>query len=300
MAMTNPVGRVNYEPNSWTGADRGPREDPAGGFTTFPAVEQGTKERVRSDRFADHYSQARQFFVSQTPVEQAHIVDAFVFELSKCEEVGIRTRMVANLRNVDDDFARRIADGLGLDELPDAAPAAREPVADLPPSDALSIARNGPESFAGRKIGLLVTDGTDATMLKALRKAATDEGATVELVAPKIGGVVTSDGQRTPAQQQIDGGPSVLYDAVAVLASAEGAAALSDDASTKDFITDAHAHCKYIGYAPSARPLLEAAGVAEKLDDGYFALDGRSAIKPFIAACRTLRHWERTPGVDQT
>ena len=48
----------------------------------------GTKQRVRSERFADHYSQARQFFISQTPIEQTHIVDAFVFELSKCEQPG--------------------------------------------------------------------------------------------------------------------------------------------------------------------------------------------------------------------
>ena len=102
MAMTNPVGRVNYEPNSWS--TPGPREDPAGGFRSFPEPVGGVKQRVRSERFADHYSQARQFYVSQTPVEQAHIVDAFVFELSKCEQPGIRARMVANLRNVDEDL----------------------------------------------------------------------------------------------------------------------------------------------------------------------------------------------------
>ena len=83
---------------------------------------------MRSEKFADHYSQARQFYVSQTPVEQAHIVDAFVFELSKCEQPGIRARMVANLRNVDDDFARRVADGLRLDPLP-------EPSRPGPPAD---------------------------------------------------------------------------------------------------------------------------------------------------------------------
>ena len=66
MAMTNPVGRINYEPNSATGDMRGPREDPVGGYTTFPAAEQGAKQRVRSERFADHYSQARQFLISQT------------------------------------------------------------------------------------------------------------------------------------------------------------------------------------------------------------------------------------------
>ena len=220
MAMHNPVGRVNYEPNSWSGDGAGPREDPAGGFRSFDEPIEGTKARVRSERFADHYSQARQFYVSQTPVEQTHIVDAFVFELSKCEQPGIRARMVANLRNVDDDFARRVAAGLRLDPLPEPSVPARPPITDLPPSPALSIVANGPDSFAGRKIGALITDGTDAALLASLREAATAEGALVELVAPQIGGVVTSDGELVPAHQKIDGGPSVLYDAVVILATA--------------------------------------------------------------------------------
>ncbi|MEJ7722502.1 MAG: catalase-related domain-containing protein [Ilumatobacteraceae bacterium] len=116
--MTNPVGRINYEPNSASGDERGPREDPAGGFTTFPAREAGAAERVRSETFADHYSQARQFLISQTENEQAHIVGGFVFELSKVENLDIRVRMVANLRNVDEAFATRIAEGLGLDDVP--------------------------------------------------------------------------------------------------------------------------------------------------------------------------------------
>ncbi len=300
MAMTNPVGRVNYEPNSWTGDAAGPREDPAGGYTSFPQPVEGTTQRVRSDRFADHFSQARQFYVSQTPIEQDHIADAFVFELSKCEQPGIRARMVANLRNVDEDLARRIADGLRLATYPDPTPPARPPITDLPASPALSIVRNGPPSFAGRKLGVLITDGTDATLLTALRRAAAAEGALVELVAPQVGGAVLSDGALLPAHQQIDGGPSVLYDAVVILASPEGAALLAEDATAKDFVTDAHAHCKFVGYHPAAQPLLEAAGVAEHVDDGYVEIARRAAVADFIARCRALRYWARASSVDQT
>jgi len=121
MAITNPTGRANYEPNSWSDPDRGPREDPVTGFTTFPEeVPGGAKRRARPELFADHYSQARQFYVSQMPIEQQHIVNGFVFELSKVERPDIRARMVANLRNVDEGFALLVADGLGLD-LPSAA-----------------------------------------------------------------------------------------------------------------------------------------------------------------------------------
>ena len=265
-----------------------------------PQPVEGAKQRVRSERFADHYSQARQFLLSQTPVEQTHIVDAFVFELSKCEQPGIRSRMVANLRNVDEDFARRVAEGLRLDPLPAASAPARPPIADLPPSPALSIIANGPESFAGRKLGVLVTDGTDAAILDALNKAASGEGAVVELIAPQIGGALLSDGKLVPADQKIDGGPSVLYDAVVILASAEGAAQLAANPAAKDFVTDAHAHAKFVAYHPAARPLLEAAGVATELDDGYHgarAAGRRSPVPralPSAALLATHRRVGRT------
>jgi catalase len=296
MAFTNPVGRVNYEPNSWNGDGGGPREDPQQGYTTFPAEEAGAKRRLRSETFADHYSQARQFLVSQTRGEQDHIVNGFVFELSKCERLDIRERMVANLRNVDEDLAQQIADGLGLAELPPASPAAQPPITDLPESPALSIVRNGPDRFTGRKVGALVTDGTDGATLDALAEALAAEGALLELVAPAIGGITTSAGGHLDADQNVDGGPSVLYDAVAVLPSADGAAVLASNAAAKDFVTDAHSHCKFIAYNEAATTLFDAAGLTDLVDDGYLALDNGDATK-FVETCRTLRFWDREPTV---
>ena len=86
---------------------------------------------MRSETFADHYSQARQFYVSQTPVEQQHIVDAFVFELSKVERPDIRARMVANLRTSTTTSATAVADGLGLEDAADPSVPARTPITDL-------------------------------------------------------------------------------------------------------------------------------------------------------------------------
>ncbi len=293
MAMTNPTGRVNYEPNSWDGDAGGPREDPDRGFTTFPAEEAGAKRRLRPESFADHYSQARQFYVSQTPVEQDHIRDAFVFELSKVQRPEIRERLVASLRNVDDDLARGVADGLGLERLPRATSPARKPIGDLPPSPALSILANPPDTFAGRKLGVLVSDGADANILAALRAAAADEEANVELVAPAIGGIDASDGERHPADQKIDGGPSVLYDAVVLLVSEAGAAKLAGDPAARDFVTDAFAHCKLIGYVDAARALFDATGLSAMIDDGFVLLDSADDAPGFIERCRALRHWDR-------
>jgi catalase len=110
MAVQNPKGRVNYEPNS-RGSAGGPREDPTVGFRSFPAEETGGRVRVRPESFADHHSQARQFYISQTKVEQTHIAAALVFELSKVEEPAIRERVVSHLPNIDPGLAEQVAAG---------------------------------------------------------------------------------------------------------------------------------------------------------------------------------------------
>jgi catalase len=297
MAMTNPKGRANYEPNSWGPIVGGPREDSVRGFRSYIAEPDGPKQRIRPESFADHYSQARQFLLSQEPIEQKHIGDALVFELSKVERPDIRSRVVSHLVNVDAGLAVTVADGLGM-PLPDAAQAAQPTNTGLSPSDALSIVRNGPDSFAGRKVGILVTDGTDAKLFAALTAVLGAENALFEVVAPKIGGVILSDGTRLAAKQKIDGGPSVLFDAVAVLPSAEGAALLSIDASAKDFVTDAFAHCKFIGIGPAAEPLFEKAGLIDDLDAGCMPLTGAKDVAVFVKACGALRFWPRELNVD--
>jgi catalase len=292
MAMINPKGRVNYEPNSWGGEAGGPREAPEIGFRSYPAEEQGAKLRIRSETFSDHYSQARQFYKSQTPTEQNHTVSALVFELSKCETPAIRSRMVAHLLNIDDSLARQVAEGLGLREMPQAATAAR-PAKDLNPSPALSIQLNGPESFKGRKVGALLSDGADMELFQALKAALDQEGALLEVVAPKVGGVKASDGSWIEAKQKIDGGPSVLYDAVVLLLSGDGAKALAKEPAARDFVADAFAHMKFIGHSEAAAPLFQKAGLAEARDEGMVALRGKGDCAAFVNACRKLRYWER-------
>ena len=71
MAMRNPKGRANYEPNSWGGAAAARASLPSSGFRQLSRrEEEGAKLRIRAETFADHYSQARQFYISQTEVEQ--------------------------------------------------------------------------------------------------------------------------------------------------------------------------------------------------------------------------------------
>lgn len=294
MAMRNPKGRVNYEPNSWGG----PRESPVAGYRHLGVEENGRKAQLRSPSFADHYSQARQFFISQTPIEQKHIGDALVFELSKCERVD-REKIVGHLRNIDETLATVVAGGLGLAKLPAPAKAAVKTRNDLPPSDALSILKRGPDSFEGRKLGILICDGAPAKLVKALTDEVKALGAVYEIIAPKVAGAVLDDGTAAEAKQKIDGGPSVLYDAVALILAPDGTAQLAGDKTAKDFVSDAFAHCKFIGFNEDALPLFERAGIAQDdMDEGFILLEDAKSAKSFLDACAQLRLWDREMKTD--
>lgn len=290
MAMYNPKGRANYEPNSWSEAG-GPRET-SEGFRSVPLHEQGPKLRSRSETFADHYSQARQFYRSQTDIEQKHIADALTFELSKVEREDIRARMVSHLLNIDKELAKTVGRRLRLDSMPKAATPARTPLDDLAPSPALSIIKNGPDSFAGRRVGVLVSDGADAALLDALDKATSKEGAEIAIVAPYIGGIEDSEGTLWESDETIEGGPSVLFDAVAIVVSEKGANELAGMPTALDFVSDAYAHNKFIAYVEEAKVLLESARV-KSLDDGFVKLGSKKQTNDFVHRCRQLRHWPR-------
>ncbi len=118
---------------------------------------------------------------------------------------------------------------------------------------------------------MLVSDGASAAAVKALRSAVKAEGMLMEVVAPTIAGATLDDGTTVAGDQMVGGGPSVLYDAVAVIVSEDGAAALAAVPPAKDFVADAHAHAKFVAYTPEAAALFGAAGVTE-LDGGYVDL----------------------------
>jgi catalase len=296
MQMGTPKGQVNYEPSS-LGPDIA-HESADRGYKTFPAPEAGEQLRVRSETFADHYTQARMFFASQTVPEQNHIVAALIFELSKCLLPKVREAVLSRLVNIDETLASRVATGLGLQSkiVPADAPV---PAKAMDPSPMLSIIAKAKPTLEGRKIGCLVSDGCDGDMVAKLKAAALAAGAKVEVVAPSIYGVTTAAGKQLVADHQVEGGPSVLFDAVAILPSAEGGTKLALQAEAVNFLRDAYGHLKVIAYLPTAAPLFEKGGISEgelDNDDGLISLaDG--TIDDFITAASAGRIWAREPTV---
>ena len=287
MQMAQPTGRVAYEPN--TLSKNSPRETPKG-FHSAAVTESGAKARIRAASFADHYSQARQFYLSQTAYEQAHIASAFVFELSKVEHLHIRQAMVGHLRHIEEDLANLVASGLGFDKMPDA-PLAAAPIQELTPSPALQIIGKMRATLAGRVIGILMADGSDGAVIKKMRAAATDAGASVKIIAPKIGGAKLADGSLLTVDGQLAGTPSVLFDAVAVILCEEGAMTLSMESAAIDFVRDAFGHLKAIAVDKGGQALLSAANVTP--DAGVVDACDMDA---FIAAAMT-RQWAREKSV---
>jgi catalase len=287
MQMAKPKGRVAYEPSSLA-ADSA-RETPTG-FRSAVTHDSGDKGRIRPDSFADHYSQARLFYQSQTEHERAHIASALVFELSKVEHAHVREAMVAHLRQIEKSLAERVAAGLGLNTLP-VAPRAAKAVVHMPPSPALQIIGKMKDTLEGRAVAILVADGSDPVAIKAISKAVTAAGATLKIVAPKVSGAKLAKGSHLVADGQLAGTPSVLFDAVAIILSEAGAKGLENDAAAIDFVRDAFGHLKAIAVDDGGVALLEAAGI--KRDAGVV---DASDPRQFIQFAKT-RQWQREASV---
>ena len=287
MSMLQPTGRVSYEPSSL--APDSARETPAG-FRSFAAAESGERGRIRTESFADHYSQARLFYRSQTVHEQAHIASALVFELSKVNALHIREAMVGHLLHVDADLARRVAGGLALTPMP-SAPVAAAAVKDMPKSPALQTIGKMKDTLEGRCVGILLNDGSDGDVVAKIKKAVLAAGASVKIVAPKVGGVKLADGSVLAADGQLAGTPSVMFDAIAVLLSDAGAQALCSEGAAVDFVRDAFGHLKAIAIDQGGQALLQKAGVG--VDPGVVAA---TDVARFINAAKT-RQWVREDSV---
>ncbi|MCV2355993.1 catalase [Paucibacter sp. B2R-40] len=301
-----PRGRVSYEPNSLGGGC--PFQ--AGAVQGFNSVavklrardEQG-KVRAKPQLFAEHYNQARLFFDSQTPVEQAHIAAAFRFELSKVTVPAIRQRVVSMLRNASETLAAEVAEGLNMKPLPEAMPLAIDKAIqpEISHSPALSLmARPGDGSVKGRKIAILLAEGVVGQSAAAVHAALLSAGASPKFLAPRIGPVSSEDGTELVAQASLENEPGFLFDALVLPDGAAAVAGLAADAHTFEFIKDQYRHGKTILALGLGRELLGLAGVPLALangdgDPGLLLVKelSKDASTAFIAAIARHRHPER-------
>lgn len=290
MQMTVPKGRANYEPNTLD--SQGPRESQVLGLKTAPVPVEGNKVRARSASFSDHYSQARLFYSSVTAQERKHIAEALTFELGKVDIQEIRQRILGHLDVIDRKLGETVAAELGMAGEAIAAQPAVAPI-DLAPSPALRLYGKYPPTLKGRKVGILLAPGFDPNIKTTLVAAIQSEGATAALIAPKVGGVEDSTGKKHAVQMALRASPSVLFDAVVVLAGPAGDAILAANPDAVSFLMDASRHLKAIALS-GVSTLAGKAGVNTEI--GVTAVSSAKSVAKFIMFAKGGKVWEREPG----
>jgi catalase len=296
-------GRVAYEPNSLGGGC--PFQAGTSGFMSFPQPSEGDhKVRGKPERFAEHYNQATLFWDSQSDVEKQHIIRAFRFELTKVQVTGVRRRVVAQLRNVAEDLAQAVADGLGMAELPDPLPKIlrRTPRPEVSRSEALSLmARPGQIGIRSRRVAILVADGVEGAVASEIHESLAGQGAVPRFVAVKMGAVSTADDARLEVEVSLEAAPSVLWDGL-VIPDGDGVTdMLARSGQALEFLKDQYRHCKPVLLLGSATALLEKAGIlspqgSEAPDPGLLLFgsdDLAGAVPAFIEALAKHRHFDR-------
>ncbi|MBL8957732.1 MAG: catalase [Myxococcaceae bacterium] len=294
-------GRVAYEPNSLGGGC--PFQHGKMGFTSFREPVEGDKVRGKPEKFAEHYNQATLFWNSQTPVEKAHIIRGFRFELSKVTVPAIRERMVSSLVNVDPLLANAVAAGLGM-ALPRAMPRALKavPKPEVTQSKALSLmARPGDGTIRTRRVAVFVADGVDGDVATAVHARLTELGAVPRYIGPRLGQVKTAKGGVIEVEVTFENSPSALWDAAAVPGGRDGIKLLGSIGHALEFLKDQYRHAKPLLLVGEGADLAENAGVSSRLksgepDPGIVASrteDVSKLLPKFIEAIARHRHHER-------
>jgi catalase len=296
-------GRVAYEPNS-LGAGC-PFQAGSSGFLSHPQrAEADDKVRGKPERFAEHYNQATLFWQSQSDVEKMHIVRAFRFELTKVQVTGVRRRVLAQLRNVAEELARAVADGLGMTELPEPLPNVmrRVPRPEVARSEALSLlARPGQRGIRSRRVAILVADGVVGALAGQVHESLVAEGAVPRFVGVKMGAVSTADDADLEVEVSLEAAPSALWDGM-VIPDGDGVAdGLALSGQAMEFLKDQYRHCKPVLLLGSTSALLEEARIpspqsSDVADPGLLLFDGddpADAVSAFVEALAKHRHFER-------
>lgn len=319
MRQTINRGKTSYGPNS-IGANEPQQVKAAeGGFTSYSERIDSRKVRARSKSFFDHFSQARLFFNSQSDPEKNHLVDAFTFELGKVKTVAIRERMLGILSLVDKSLAAQVAYGLGIPvptepEQPvnksipaDGNPKDYQPIevkSTLLSSPALSMANTIKNSIKSRKIAFLAADGVNGKTLSTVQKALIAAGATVHVIAPKLGFIHAENDELIAVDESFLTAASVLYDAVYVPGGLNSVASLEAEADAVHFLNEAFKHCKAIAADSQAIQVLEATYFSKKLpadcsnesvltEGIVISADSDKLATQFIAAIAQHRFWDR-------
>ncbi|MBA3697399.1 MAG: catalase [Planctomycetes bacterium] len=289
------AGVANYLPNSLGNGSPRPAKPSEGGYHHFRERVDGRVVRARSATFTDHFSQARMFLASLSPVERAHLSDALCFEIGKVDRLAVRERVVRDLLSmIDGDLAATVARAVGITVV---APNATEHESARGPasSPALSMANTVLDSIATRRIAVLVAPGVITRSIAQVKAGLEKDGAVVEFVSLHQGPITGDDGEDLDALRSLLNTPSVIYDAVVVADGDESVTILAQNPDAHRFVQEAFRHHKAIAALGRGQALLSAVGIQESAAHPGVVTAGNPdlLLRGFRAAVAKHRHWER-------
>lgn len=308
MQMDIPKGQTAYFPNSLGGGCPHLAKMSEGAFHSFEERIDAKKVRTRSESFNDHYSQPALFYRSLADWEKQHIAEAYTFELGKCTQQGIKERMLYQIAQIDDDLAKKVAEGLGLKvpkniEAPinqaigaDADVNKHQPIKKknyLESDSALSQSRTNFNSIATRQIGVLVADGFSMSDYKEMKTVLEKEGAILKFIAPRGGTVKCDENMEHEVDASIVTTESVLFDAVYIPGGKKSIDVLKNESKYLKFINEAFKHCKAIAAMAEGENLIDETFVVNYKDDKAILINEKP--KKFVEAIAKHRNWDRMP-----
>ena len=194
-AWTCTKGQVAYEPNSL--APDGPREDR--GSAASASFADGSRRRRQGARALGDLRRSLQPGAAVLALDDRARAAPHRQRLHLRAEQGRDGRDPPAHARPPREHRRRAAasasrQGSAWKGRPRRIQPARPPI-DMKPSPALSLIAKAPKTLEGRKVGVLVTDGTDAALVAALRGGGREGRRALQVVAPKIGGA-TGEGRQ--------------------------------------------------------------------------------------------------------
>ena len=153
--------------------------------------------------------------------------------------------------------------------------------------------RSGDTCIEASKVAILVANGSDGPMVRAIYTALLNDGAVPRLVGSHLGKIQARDKSVLDIEITLEAGPPLLYDALVVPDGEAAIASLARDADALNFVREQYRHSKPILAMGAGARLLRQASVPPSVP----ASDGLApALAAFKQALGSQRAFAREAG----
>lgn len=247
MRHTISKGKVNYWPNRFE--VQPPATKNEGGYAEYEQKVVGIKQRAKSAKFKDHFSQAQLFLNSLSKIEKAHVLSAFSFELDHCDEPIVYERLVQRLADIDLELAQSVAEMVG-----GPVPEKANVINPGKKAKGLSQLEFVPDTvtIVSRRIAIIIADGYDSVAYSAMYGAIKAAGALPFVISTRRSAIYAAGEDRasskgTVPDHHLEGQRSTMFDAIFVPGGEQSIATLCQNGRAMHYVREAFGHLKAIG-----------------------------------------------------